>query len=223
MIFNKPFKIIKDIIKTTDLKRIINKKFSFYSTNNTEELKEIYKLRYKVYCLEKKFIDCHLYNENMEFDGYDLNAIHLVVRDKRQNKLVGTLRLIRHSNKGLPIEKDFGLRMNLYKRKKSRVLEASRLVILSDYRKKVIEEHLVLLALIKLVFNYCSQYNYNYLVAVVDNSPLVILQKLGLPIKILGKSKFYMGSESTPILIDVKNGFLKLKKNKSVMWRFLKD
>ena len=136
---------------------------------------------------------------------------------------MGTLRLIKCSNKGLPIEKDFGLRMNLYKRKENRVLEASRLAILSDYRKKAMEERFVLLGLIKLVFNYCSQHNYNYLVAVVDNPLFVILQKLGLPIKILGKSKFYMGSESTPILIDIKNGFLRLKETKSVMWRFLKD
>lgn len=215
-------KYILDTIKVLCLKKIIKNKFVFYYTDNLDDIQEIYKLRYKIYCLEKKYLDPALSLKGLEVDKYDIHSIHFIVKNKKQSNIVATVRLIKNEINGLPIENDFRIKLDSYKKKSQEILEISRLAVSKNYRKASMGKHYVLLILIKLIFDYCIKYNYNFLVAAVDMHFFNILKKMNLDFKILDKPKMYMGSESIPILINVSEALPKLKRKNFIVWRFLK-
>jgi N-acyl amino acid synthase of PEP-CTERM/exosortase system len=99
-------------------------------------LKETYRLRYKVYCHEAEFLDDSLYPEEIESDVYDDHSIHFAALDQEKN-IVGTLRLILHSNLGFPLE----VHCPNYDKSQVAVLpsqlgEISRLAVSKDWRRR---------------------------------------------------------------------------------------
>ena len=60
------FKYLIVKIKVWVFRKIINNKFAFRSTNDPEELKIVYQIRYDVYCLEKQFLNSSDYPEKLE-------------------------------------------------------------------------------------------------------------------------------------------------------------
>jgi N-acyl-L-homoserine lactone synthetase len=103
--------------------------------SDEKELKEIYKLRYKIYCEEWGYEKPENHPDRMETDIYDKNALHLAVKDERQ-KLVGTLRLILNSPEGFPLEKYCSLNINKDEIPREGIAEISRLAISKEYRKR---------------------------------------------------------------------------------------
>ena len=67
-------------------------------------LLETYRLRYAVYCKETKFLEHEKYPDKIEKDEYDEHSIHFAALDDRGD-IVGTLRLIRPSDKTVSIGK----------------------------------------------------------------------------------------------------------------------
>jgi N-acyl amino acid synthase of PEP-CTERM/exosortase system len=65
-------------------------------------LERSYRLRYQVYCLERKFLPAGDYPDGLETDEFDRHAIHVGAVDA-QGELAGTARVIRPSASGLPI------------------------------------------------------------------------------------------------------------------------
>jgi N-acyl-L-homoserine lactone synthetase len=55
-------------------------------------LKESYRLRYHVYCQDKKFLDPELYPDEIETDKYDHIATHFYYIEN--NRVMGTMRMI---------------------------------------------------------------------------------------------------------------------------------
>ncbi len=67
-----------------------------------QELKKLYQLRYDVYCTQKGFLDPAKYPDKLETDIFDQHSLHFGAFDTLGNAL-GTLRLIRNSDKGFPM------------------------------------------------------------------------------------------------------------------------
>lgn len=68
---------------------------------DTQALREeTYRLRYQVYCVEKKFLDSTENPNDMEMDCYDERSVHYLLRHRPSGVAVGTVRLI------LPNESD---------------------------------------------------------------------------------------------------------------------
>lgn len=78
--------------------------FRFVHVDDHEEfLTETYRLRYEIYCHEAEFLDDEEYAEGIETDLYDKHSLHFAALDK-QDKVVGTLRLILASEHPFPLE-----------------------------------------------------------------------------------------------------------------------
>jgi N-acyl amino acid synthase of PEP-CTERM/exosortase system len=76
---------------------------------NTDELKkEVYKLRYQVYCIETGFLNSEDYPDGLEIDDFDQQSVHYLIRHRNSGDYAGTTRLILpdHNNpeKLLPFE-----------------------------------------------------------------------------------------------------------------------
>ena len=103
---------------------------------DTEELKqEIYKLRYNVYVDEFKFENPSDHPDGLEKDIYDDHSIHLVGICRKTKKVIATLRMVRHSSLGLPINniKDYNFKWSEADRRN--IIEVSRLTIDTKFRR----------------------------------------------------------------------------------------
>ena len=62
---------------------------------NTDELKkEVFKLRFQVYCLEIDVYNPEEFPENMESDEYDSHSVHYLVKHRKSGEYAATTRLI---------------------------------------------------------------------------------------------------------------------------------
>ena len=77
-----------------------------YRVDEPGELKDLFSLRYSVFCLERGFLKAEDYPDGLEKDEFDAHSIQLAVRDT-QGRLAGTARLVRNSPLGLPLERHF--------------------------------------------------------------------------------------------------------------------
>ena len=110
---------------------------SFQKVDPRDEvlMKEVYRIRYQVYCLECGFEDPKDYPDGMERDKYDPYAIHFLAMD--ENGPIGTIRLIRDSYLKFPVEKHCKINMNSDNVPREKLGEISRLAVSKRYRRKV--------------------------------------------------------------------------------------
>lgn len=170
--------------------------FSFYTTSNEQELDEIFRIRFMVYCEEYRYLDSRNYPNHRETDEFDKRSLHLVVRHKTGN-LAATARLIPDSPIGLPIEKHFKLDVQIPHDSRSQISEVSRLIVARQYRRRDL-----LLVLIKGLFLLTKNLNINDIFCVLDDKLLPHLKKLGIPINKIGRTAIYQGL-TAPYLIHV--------------------
>ncbi|MGZ8162058.1 MAG: PEP-CTERM/exosortase system-associated acyltransferase [Methylobacter sp.] len=61
----------------------------------SDELKnEVYKLRYQVFCIENEIFNSESYPDNLEFDGYDRQSVHYLIRHRKSGDYAATTRLV---------------------------------------------------------------------------------------------------------------------------------
>jgi len=82
-----------------------NQYFEMVPAQSDELKNEVYKLRYKVYCIETGFEDPSLYSSGMEVDEFDDNSIHYLIRHRPSCLFAATTRVILPEQRNpLPIE-----------------------------------------------------------------------------------------------------------------------
>ena len=109
--------------------------------SDEKELKEIYRLRYKIYCLELGFEKPENYENGILKDIYDDSAVNFAAKDY-SNKIVGAIRLILYSDLGFPIEKYCDLDFNQDEIPRGKIAEISRLAIHRDFRKRAEDKYI---------------------------------------------------------------------------------
>src|ERR1039457_213621 len=99
-------------------------------------LNEVYRLRYKVYCEEWGFERQEDHPGGIERDEFDEHSVHFVAIRKVDRKLIGTTRLILHSQFGFPIEKHCHINEDVLTYDKVHWGEISRLAVSKEFRKR---------------------------------------------------------------------------------------
>lgn len=96
---------------------------------------DVGRLRYQVYCREMKFLDPAWYPDGLECDEFDLRSVHFAAITREQ-QAVGTLRLVRDSALGFPLEQRAGS-LALHDLPRRATAEISRLIVAKPYRQRV--------------------------------------------------------------------------------------
>ena len=111
-------------------------KLVFKRADHPEELDEIFRLRYQVYCNESHFLRPEEYPEGKESDKFDQNAIFFTASD--QYGMIGAVRLVRDSPNGFPFEGHCcgKLHIDIKDIPRKEAVEVSRLVISKRYRRR---------------------------------------------------------------------------------------
>ena len=159
---------------------------------SAEEKKLIYKLRYDIYCEEKKWLDSSNYLRCIENDNYDDSSLHFGAFDIN-NILVGSVRLILPKNgMAIPIEKEFGFYPDCDQKK----VEISRLVIPKDRRG-----FNILGGLLREIYNWGITNDITHAYAIVENDLLKYINRKGYPFKPITEGKDYFGAYTIPICL----------------------
>ena len=110
-------------------------KLSLSLATTSEELREVQRLRYKVF-VEAMGLDSLRNHEGLERDEFDEFCDHLIVRDTRTLEVVGTYRVLTpralEKTRGFYSENEFDLGRLAHL--KPRIIEAGRACIHPDYR-----------------------------------------------------------------------------------------
>ena len=64
-------------------------------------LEKSQRLRYQVYCVERRFLNAEDYPNQLEFDQFDRDSVHVGVLDA-DDELIGTARIVKPNSAGLP-------------------------------------------------------------------------------------------------------------------------
>ncbi len=115
------------------------KRISFVEVDTEFLKREIFKLRYDVYVSEFGFEKKEAHPSGLEKDIYDSHSVELAAieqTDAETQKVIGTIRLILHSEHGFPIENASPVNFTSEKPPIDRIAEISRLAIRKDYRRR---------------------------------------------------------------------------------------
>lgn len=159
-----------------------------------DEMAEVYKLRYEIFCEELKFIDPVHYPEGKEFDEYDSRSYHILVL--KNGRIVGYTRLIlpRPGEKFL-IEKAADL-PEIFDREKA--VEVSRGLVIPEERGGTVKN-----LLIDTVFDYYRRNGYEYLLSFSNKIMFDSWRKRGVNFLYVGEPLEHHGFKTWPLIITV--------------------
>ena len=227
----------KDEHSTNHLVDSFNKYFEIVPAISDALKNEAYKLRYQVYCIEKAFENPEHYPDNLEFDDFDRQSIHYLIRHRKSGIYAATVRLI------LPDthkpEKLFPLELNceidnvavIQTINRWRLGEASRLCVSKTFKKRKGEDAidsdnsdysslaerrsfpLISFALIACLIKACQENNIDYLFGTLEPAWLRFLSSAGIHFTKIGPLADYHGNRWPGIIkvTDLLNGVAEKK------------
>lgn len=176
---------------------------TFKKVDNEEELSEVYKLRYNVYCREKKFEPESAYPSRLEMDEYDAYSIHFIA--KINNEVVGTARLILNNSIGFPIEKSCKLDISIQGIKKRQTAEISRLAVSKEIIKSSgYNRHGIVLGLFREMYHESKNLGLKYFYAAMGRGLQKLLIKCGIIFLQVGSIVDYHGPRA-PFITWMRN------------------
>lgn len=179
------------------------------------ELLGVMKLRFNVYCKEKKYLKIDNNSMSTESDKYDPFSVHFVAIDNN-HEVLGACRLIMNSRIGFPIEETFNIRHDF---KSTEVAEMSRFIIVEKARSLNLAE-----GLFKVCFDYAISRGITHWFAILESDLMSnYKEKYGFPFIQLGEMKQHMGGVTGPYLLNLETMLLKVKDKNRKMFNFLKN
>lgn len=185
--------------------------------NNSDPLlNESYKFRYQMYCVHDKLLDYKKFPNKEENDEYDKYSIHIIAIDKI-GKIIGMLRLIKHSDLIFPTVKEFSLHKNVGKIDLNKVVEVSRIIVAPNYRKTFL-----LIDLLKTAAYYSKRNNIRYWLGCIEIWFYKTLTKLFGSIELIADPKYCFNAMNYPFLLKLSEVKSNLKKNNLLLYFLLK-
>ncbi len=97
------------------------------------DLEDVFRLRYQVYCLERKFEKIEDHPGGIEKDKYDESSVHYLTRDLL-GRPIATARLVLDSPHGFPIDMEYDMTQAFADIDRKTTAEFSRFAISKDLR-----------------------------------------------------------------------------------------
>lgn len=199
--------------------------FHFKKVTNKDELEEVFRLRYKVYCEEWGFERIEDHPGGIEFDKFDDHSLHFISLNNVW-QVVGTVRIILNSEKGFPIEKICKTDTNLSNLNKDKIGEISRLAMSKELRKRIEDRfiydgtseyhqeytatderrrrHEIVIGLYKYIYVESKKMGLTHWYAVMAKGLYLLLKKLGIIFSPIGPEIDYHGIR-TPYLGSIED------------------
>jgi N-acyl amino acid synthase of PEP-CTERM/exosortase system len=185
-------------------------------------LDESYRLRYQVYCLERRFLSPDPYPDQMETDVYDPYSVHIGVVNL-QSELAATTRLVQQSEAGQPMFDHCTIfpGTSIRDDETRKIVEISRLSVSRRYNRRAGDDFYSLqgltgrtdgperrrngelvMTLYKAVYQASKRRGFTHWLAATEKSLQRLIARYGFPFRPIGPETDYFGSV-TPYLLDL--------------------
>lgn len=231
-----------------DLVAAFNEYFDIIRATTPELVEEVYRLRYKVLCIEKRFpgFDEAKYPYSLEKDNYDYRSVHILIRHKASNTYVGTARLILADpsdlEKPFPVEAHTKLTpaSPITEPARVQIAEISRLLILSKFPhhrtprgrtydgnslkslRKQPRFHYPILALVLGIIRMSAEHNITHWYGILEPTLNRLLGRFGLDLKPIGPIIDYYGT-CQPHFSSIQDVLEKAYSHHYEAWRLVTD
>lgn len=219
--------------------------FSFKKVTTGEELQEVYRLRYKVYCDEWGFERPEDHPEGIEQDEYDEHSTHFVAFRNDTGQFIGTVRLIFDSELGFPLERHCEVTKDLSGIDRSRLAEISRLAVSKEYRKRLVDriifneeeyrepldcpppqqrrvnDYAIVLGLYRCIYRESMERGITHLYAAMADGLYFLLRRNALLFEPIGPTVEYHGRRTPYICTLEKTIAIFARKNPSLYQHFM--
>jgi N-acyl amino acid synthase of PEP-CTERM/exosortase system len=188
-------------------------------------MRQVYELRFEVYCMEYGFLAATDYPNHCEMDEHDARSLHFCAFNLKQ-ELVGYVRLIRADGlKEFPFQRHCKLLFDeAALPEPTQALEISRLMVRKNYRRRagdilagvrqsfkgLIPEHdhrsnspQILLSLYRQIYAYSLKHGVDYWYAAMERSLARIMGRMNFGFQQLGPPTDYYGVVA-PYLANIK-------------------
>ncbi len=156
-----------------------------------DELDDVYRLRYQVYCLDRGYEVPEHYPDHREIDEYDPYSIHFIAYVNSHP--VGTARLILYNPRGLPLEKHGKITVAAVCGTNS-VAEISRYAVSTvAIRQTFANRSRVTHTLLSLVYQTGEDLGIEYVFAAMNSGLERLLSRCGITFKKAGSPFEYRG------------------------------
>lgn len=197
--------------------------YIFRKAKGERDYHDLFKLRYRVYCLEKKWLDKNNYPDQKERDTYDSYSTHFIAQGVN-GQIVATSRLIEYwrTVEGLPIQKHPKL-SNWFSEKKM-CAEMSRFAI--DYNIKELDVKpwvmgkKITLGLTHAIYHYSKSIGIEEIYIVAEIPFMSLMNSWGFCFKTIAEPDFYMGDICIPAILNIEEceKHMQIKKPSLYQW-----
>lgn len=177
-----------------DAIRAVQQEISVELADTPELLREAYRLRYQVYCLERGY---KLEAEELEIDEYDARARHVVLCHRQSGEVVGTARLVLSStenpHRSFPLQHVCSTALEEYL-PIGRTAEVSRFALPKQRQGISLASASILrLGLVQGLVRLSQELGLTHWCAVMEPSLLRLLQRTAIHFEPLGPPVNYHG------------------------------
>ena len=212
-------------------KRFFDSNFEVFLADTLESKYINYNLRYQVYCDEMGFEDKTSCPDQMEYDEWDQNSVHFVVRHRVTGNWLGGLRLVLPNTSGFPFEEWSVPDQAITDPQRLIAVEVSRLCIIKDARRFTAkrfapyglsdnevddnnkvrsiynyknQSRSLMWGLIRAAATYCAAHNIQYWYFIVAPALAGFIRKNGFEMHQIGAACQHRG-ERFPYQLNVEN------------------
>ena len=160
------------------------------TTHSPEEMKQLFRFRYRTYCIEKQYLPAVNYPEQAEFDELDVYSFQLSVWDiLNPSRLLGCVRLIPPNPLGLPCIDHFAITDRTVSPESA--AEISRFIVSSEARSS--ERRKVFQMLCQMTYRLLVTHRLSNCYTITDERFYKLICRMGFPYKRLGPTLPIMG------------------------------
>lgn len=189
------------------IQKLFNDTFSVIPVMRPQDLDNVYKLRYEVYCLERGFEDSSQFLHKQEVDIYDARSIYTLLQHNESGEFLGTARIILPDRNHIDdVSYDHFPAQNLSNHSmvydedifpNNRTAEVSRICYsqkkVSELGINAMEQKLILPGLLSGVYMLCDLYQVDTLMALLEKRLIDRCHQIGFSPGAVGDSIEHKG------------------------------
>jgi N-acyl-L-homoserine lactone synthetase len=169
--------------------------------DDPELLDQCYRLRYRVYCQEKQFLDPNDYPDGREIDQFDPFSIHVGAIDS-DGELGGTARVVAPNPLGYPLQTHLHFFPDVRLDAPGMLtVECSRIMISRHYARRRRTEPF--LTIIKGVLQQAKRIGATHIIGATEPGFFRLIVLYGMPWRVAGPAADYYGAEVLPCMLSL--------------------
>lgn len=249
MQFKPLFKSCLEILRAHSFQKSYDEYFSVVQATTPQQLDQVFRIRYAVYCAENGLIAAAADAGGLERDVYDARSKHSLLIHKPSGRAVGTVRVVlpdeQEPEHSFPLQEVCDHPFLAQTGRMTSVCEISRLCMIKDFRRRARDGRILPayyspddneregalvrrvipyapLGLLQAAFESALKARILDCLCVLDFEQLHTLEAMGMKYRVLGPQLGYLGQQQ-PVIFNIKNALDNMAIANKGCWEIVSD